>query len=225
MTGKWKGAAAALALASGISAFAAPAQAQFFAGWGSQRFQIEDGLSPGEIRASLADQGYRLLGPLRRNGRVLLADVTDRRGRSLRLIVDPFEGEILQRFLKAEPGPARNVPGVAAVDPDDVDPPDARAAKPRPPVLGKPAPKVAVRSLPEKPRMVMPRQTPPAATRPAPAPETRAQAPAAAPSRPSAASVPAREAPAIATTPRVETAPAPRSGPGFVDGVPNAPLD
>ena len=217
MTGKWKGAAAALALASGISAFAAPAQAQFFAGWGSQRFQIEDGLSPGEIRASLADQGYRLLGPLRRNGRVLLADVTDRRGRSLRLIVDPFEGEILQRFLKAEPRSARNVPEVAAVDPDDVDPPDARAAKPRPHTIGKPAPKVAVRSLPEKPRMVMPRQTPPAATRPAPAPETRAQAP--------AASGPSREAPAIATTPPVETAPAPRSGPGFVDGVPNAPLD
>ena len=213
----WSGAAVALAL--GAIAFAAPARAQFFAGWGYQRFQIEDGLSPGEIRASLADQGYRLVGPLRRNGRVVLADVTDRRGRSLRLIVDPFEGEILQRFLSA--GPQR--PGrVARAEPDD-DTDSAPASRPvrRPPAAKpKAEPGVAARSLPERPRTVVPNRPPAAPAPSVSTPATRAQAPVVAPASPPPAAV----APPPTSAPTA-VAPAPRATPGIADGVPNAPLD
>ena len=110
------------ALLGGVGAAlfaAAPASAQVFGWWGYQpfeyRYRVEENtpLSGGEVRGLLARQGYRLSGPLQRNGDVLLADVADRSGRQLRLIVDRYDGRVLQRFLNAEPRPPRGIPGAA----------------------------------------------------------------------------------------------------------------
>ncbi len=57
-----------------------------------------DGLQPRQVRRSIADQGFRVLSPLRRNGSVFVADVLDRRGRHERLIVAAADAQILQRF-------------------------------------------------------------------------------------------------------------------------------
>ena len=105
--------AALAALCAGFSGLLpAPAAAQFF-GWMGYRpfeygFQDDAPLSGGAIRGILQRQGYRLTGPLQRNGDVILADVSDGRGRQLRLIVDMYEGRVLQRFLSAEPRPPRS---------------------------------------------------------------------------------------------------------------------
>lgn len=65
---------------------------------------------PGPLRAAeiagiVAEEGFRLLGRPRLNGQVYLVDVKDRRGRDLRLIVDAYEGIILQSHLAAVPRP------------------------------------------------------------------------------------------------------------------------
>ncbi len=101
----------AIGLGLGLTALPQAAAAQVFGGWGGWGnggfWENGDGLQPRQIRRSIADQGFRVLSPLRRNGSVFLADVLDRRGRHERLIVAAADAQILQRFyLDDMRGPA-----------------------------------------------------------------------------------------------------------------------
>ena len=60
-----------------------------------------------------------LVGPLRRNGRVYIAEVEDRRGRSFRLVLDARNGEILERFARGGPPRPPGGMGRDAAGPDD----------------------------------------------------------------------------------------------------------
>lgn len=89
-------------LAFGLSAAVLPsaAQAQFFGGWGGwDNGGAEDGMAPRQVRRAIAERGFRVLAPLRRNGNVFVADVVDQRGQHERLIVAAADAQILQRFL------------------------------------------------------------------------------------------------------------------------------
>ena len=104
---------AAAVLALGVSAAVLPgaAQAQFFGGWGGwDEGGTWDGLSPLQVRRAIAQRGFRVVAPLRRNGSVFVADVVDGRGQRERLIVAAADAQILQRFLVDDgrgPGPGR----------------------------------------------------------------------------------------------------------------------
>lgn len=96
-----KAAALALGLALGAAGLPGSASAQFF-GWGGGGWSDGggwNGLAPQDVRRSIAERGFRVLGPLRRNGGVFVADVIDGRGRHERLIVAAADAQILQRFL------------------------------------------------------------------------------------------------------------------------------
>ncbi|MDF2114099.1 hypothetical protein PY365_00820 [Roseiarcaceae bacterium H3SJ34-1] len=101
-------------------AVAGPAQAQFFGAWGYMPYQyrmlpeIDGGpvymprrfrpmMSPGDIRMSLSEEGYQVVGGLQINGRVYIANVRDRRGQGFRIVVDGIDGNVLQRFARATP--------------------------------------------------------------------------------------------------------------------------
>ena len=240
--GFFKRAAMVASLGVGLSSLAgAPAQAQMFGWWGYQRFETSQPQSLNEIRRGLQRQGYSITGPMQRNGRVLLVDAVDPRGRNLRLIVDPVEGEILQRFVNAAvprpPGDLRNGYDEPAIPryPDaserqsepDRAAPRARAKKPQA------APKVAVRSLPQAQRRAKSSNPPPSEATITP----RVVDPGAATREPPAAATP-RE-PEFAASPRPESSPRqrlappvaapvqpqPSERPGFVQGVPINPLD
>ncbi len=93
---------AAVVLALGLSAASLPsaAQAQFFGGWGGwDNGGTWDGMAPQQVRRAIAERGFRVLAPLRRNGNVFVADVVDQRGQHERLIVAAADAQILQRFL------------------------------------------------------------------------------------------------------------------------------
>lgn len=93
---------AAAVLALGLSAAALPsaARAQFFGGWGGWDDGAPfDGMAPRQVRRAIAERGFRVLSPLRRNGNVFVADVVDQRGQHERLIVAAADAQILQRFL------------------------------------------------------------------------------------------------------------------------------
>ena len=88
----------AVTLLVGTAASASPARAQFF-GWSGWDNGGAFGGMPGpQVRRSITEQGFRVLGPLRRNGTVFVADVIDPRGRHERLIVASSDAQILQRF-------------------------------------------------------------------------------------------------------------------------------
>jgi hypothetical protein len=91
---------AALALSSFIGVAAVPtvAQAQLFGLWGWS-------MRPGQVERIIQSQGFRLTGPIYRNGRVYVADVQDERGVHQRLIVDAYTGDVLQAFVT---GPRRS---------------------------------------------------------------------------------------------------------------------
>ena len=55
--------------------------------------------SPREIVERLRAEGYVLVGPLRRNDTVYLADVIGGPAGRERLVIDAWSGEILQRFV------------------------------------------------------------------------------------------------------------------------------
>ncbi len=135
--------AASLALLAGAGA----AQAQFLGVWQfgvasrgyfdeprddlmGDDFMREDfarpGAPQGAIRATLSAEGYVLVSPLRRNGRVYIAEVEDRRGRSFRVVLDARDGEILERFARG--GPPRPPGGMGR---DDVWPGDGGRDDPR----------------------------------------------------------------------------------------------
>ena len=89
----------------GIAALPGVAEAQIFGNWGGWgnggawgSGEAPDGMPPRQVRRSIAEQGFRVLSPLRRNGSVFVADVLDRRGRRERLIVAAADAQILQRF-------------------------------------------------------------------------------------------------------------------------------
>jgi hypothetical protein len=85
---------AAIALSSFLGIVAVPtvAQAQLFGLWGWS-------MRPGQVERVIQSQGFRLTGPLYRNGRVYVADVLDERGVHQRLIVDAYTGDVLQAFV------------------------------------------------------------------------------------------------------------------------------
>lgn len=108
---------AALGIAAGLLvSIPGSAQAQFF-GWlnpptaGPSRSAM---IPPKQIYRRLAGRGYRIRGRLHRNGRVYLADVIDRWGRAMRLVIDAYHGNILQRFATAPPRPAVSSPQARA---------------------------------------------------------------------------------------------------------------
>ena len=95
----------ALGLVFGLAALPQSATAQVFGGWGGwgnggfwTNGGNDDGLQPRQVRRSIAEQGFRVISPMRRNGSVFVADVLDRRGRRERLIVAAADAQILQRF-------------------------------------------------------------------------------------------------------------------------------
>jgi hypothetical protein len=104
---------AALGIAGGLLvSLAGSAEAQFF-GWSlPPAYGVPESamIAPGEIYRMVADHGYRIRDRLQRNGRVYLIDVVDRRGRALRLIIDAYQGDILQRFATAPPRPVASIP-------------------------------------------------------------------------------------------------------------------
>ena len=76
----------------------------------AQWFPPMGAASPGEIAQRLRAQGFVLIGPLRRNDTVYLADVNAGAAGHERLVIDAWSGEVLQRFV-ARPRPG--APGAA----------------------------------------------------------------------------------------------------------------
>ncbi|WP_319935740.1 hypothetical protein [Lichenihabitans sp. Uapishka_5] len=104
--GLWLGGAMALGLVAST-----PAWAQFSL-FGSRE------ASPEDVSDTIAEHGFRLMGPLYRNGRVYLADVLDRRQRRERLVISAESGEIVQRFF-VDVGPERQAPMPRAAPRDE----------------------------------------------------------------------------------------------------------
>lgn len=112
--GSLAGRAAVSVLALGLAATALPktASAQFWGGggWGGGDDGAWGGMwgapGPADVRQQLAQQGFRTIAPIRRQGAVFVADVIDRGGRRERLIVAAADGQVLQRFLLDGGGPA-----------------------------------------------------------------------------------------------------------------------
>jgi hypothetical protein len=84
---------AARAALAGLAAFAA------VSGANAQWFPPMGAASPGEIAQRLRAQGFVLIGPLRRNETVYLADVDAGASGHERLVIDAWSGEVLQRFV------------------------------------------------------------------------------------------------------------------------------
>jgi hypothetical protein len=128
---------AALALAAGLMTLGATsANAQWF------RWPRWDAALPAEEVARLLEEsGYRLTGPVYRNGPVYVANVVGRGADAERLIIDAHDGRLLQRYALA---PARRAAAAAGdwasprarVSPDDawLDNEDDVGA-PRPPAV------------------------------------------------------------------------------------------
>lgn len=98
--------AAGMAMLLGI-AFTGAAEAQYFRGFYAHgpvlyppAFVPQPGpvARPGFVLASLSARGYDVIGIAGRRGDVLIVDVMSPRDERLRLIVDAFDGEILERF-------------------------------------------------------------------------------------------------------------------------------
>ena len=178
-----------------------------------------------DVYDAISDHGFRLAGPLMRNGDVYVADVVDRSRRRERLIIAARSGQIIQRFFVDLGGPnGRSYSaGVAGVPraarnqddnffsrlsrgfADDGPPPrpplglgdrDEPAEAVAPPV----APKRIVRPRPTdiEPRVATRREEAPITSAPLPLTPAPANAPTVAPVRPAApsvASVPPSSAP------------------------------
>jgi hypothetical protein len=94
---------ARLGLAAAFSAIGGPGQATaqvFFSPYTGYAFpqptvESELGFSPRRIAAILARNGYRLAGPLARRGDQIIAYGVDEHGWRTRIILDPYEGEVL----------------------------------------------------------------------------------------------------------------------------------
>jgi hypothetical protein len=108
------GVLAAAGIAGGLLVtLAGSAEAQFFGWWGSPpAYGVPENamIRPGEIYRIVADRGYQVTGGLQRNGRVYIVDAIDQWGRACRLVVDAYEGDILQRFATTPPRPPASIP-------------------------------------------------------------------------------------------------------------------
>ena len=189
-----RGRSIALLLAVSLLAGVAPAQAQFFGFPSFRNSQPPPQLTPQEMLQRLARAGYRV-SQLRMKGNVFLADVTDRSGQSLRLVISAIDAEILQRFAAIAPRVGGPDGGYAVPQP---------GFAPAAPGSGEAAPGMRPRA-------------PASRARPAPSEATIA------PSTPDAPSVSA--APAAPPRSAAPAPVAPMVGPGFANGVPINPLD
>ena len=136
-----------LALATGLTALGAGvAKAQFYRddegygppvyrGYGYQGYdeQRPMGLRPRQVMRILAEQGYRPTGQIFRNGDVFVVNVIDSDGMQQRVIVDAYQGDILQTHGIARPMPPEDIPG-APRQSDNADEPQPRMAIPAPTV-------------------------------------------------------------------------------------------
>lgn len=94
LPGRWP---AALALAAGLIVVGAgPAGAQWFR-WPSW----DSALAPAEVEHMIEASGYRLTGPVLRNGPIYLANVLGREDDLERLVIDARDGRLLQRYAVA----------------------------------------------------------------------------------------------------------------------------
>ena len=194
-------------------------------------------VSAQDVYDTIADHGFRLAGPLVRNGNVYVADVIDRGRRRERLIISARNAQIVQRFFVDVSGSGRRGPYA--------DPPPARTARnsdddegffsrltrgwgddspPRPPASidsGLPSEAVVPRTSPR--RVVRPKSNdvePRLATRKDDAPVTASPLPAPAPA-PQASPVQTLAPPAAAQPAPTVTATAPQ--PPAATSVPSAP--
>ncbi len=227
----------------GALAAAAPAQAQVYGVWGYRTWNEPidrlyeppvdryysrprvadeaDTLTPREVRDLLAYDGFRLNGPLTRRGANFVADVTDRSGVRLRIVLDAFDGAVVRSVaLGADLRPPRDIPSARAdrtLDLDDeprivpgMGPRDTpRKAEPRPEPV---RPKVA--NVPDQKAAAPKREsTKPADKKPAPSQSMTAP------------SAPGVEKPAGAVAPKpTTTAQRPVRQVYPASGVPAAPI-
>ncbi|OYU49748.1 MAG: hypothetical protein CFE31_05185 [Rhizobiales bacterium PAR1] len=145
------------ALAAGIGLMAAmtgSASAQFYprpflyGGYYAGRIEIPapmprqpETLDTSEIMDDLAQQGYRPVGVVSRRADVVIVDAISPRNTPVRLVVDAYDGEILERFAR-ESDPSRPLNGPDARKRDQVKAPkpETRVAEiplpPRRPAAG-----------------------------------------------------------------------------------------
>jgi len=92
-----------------IGASSLPANAQFFNFWGGRSaapyynddrpvYNNGGALPPATIFNIMSRAGYRFESPIQRRGRVYLADVIDPEGRRAHVVIDSFDGSVLQSF-------------------------------------------------------------------------------------------------------------------------------
>ena len=129
-----RSALAAAGMAGGLLvASSGTADAQFFGWWNNPTTYGAPAnamISPAQIYRLVAARGYQVTGGLRSDGRVYTVDVVDRWGRPLRLVVDAYEGDILQRFATRPPRPAALIPQQPQIGELFAPPPAASEAYP-----------------------------------------------------------------------------------------------
>ena len=139
----------ALLAATPLALSAVPAQAQFFGevfgsrfAWGSRYYEDDRrvepdyeyrGMPPRAVHRMLANQGYRLIGPVVRRGRVYLANVSDgETGQRERLVIDAFSGDVLESYPLAQRiAPPANVTRVPRAQYPRAEHPRADVPEPR----------------------------------------------------------------------------------------------
>ncbi|RFB78543.1 hypothetical protein DYH55_15095 [Methylovirgula sp. 4M-Z18] len=113
-----------MALAGGLATLSAgSARAQFYRyddgygppvyrGYNDDRYddQRSSSLRPRQVLQLLEDQGYRPAGPIFRNGDVFVVNVINPEGVQQRVIVDAYQGDILQTHGIARPVPPSDIP-------------------------------------------------------------------------------------------------------------------
>lgn len=126
---------------------------------------------PGFVMASLSARGYDVIGIVGRRGDVLIVDAMTPRDERVRLIVDSFDGEILERFpassARAQQGNGRQGSGPQASAPlaGEAAP---RRDLPRDPAVSRKAPE-KIAELPVPPRRpAAAAAAPPVAAKPVP---------------------------------------------------------
>lgn len=87
-------------------------------------FNWDQGLSPMQVERMVSASGYRLTGPVARNGSVYLANVLGRENDSERLVIDARSGRLLERFRAAR-RPQYAMAGASAGDWSSPPPPRA----------------------------------------------------------------------------------------------------
>lgn len=196
---------AGCALGTAVLAGASPASAEWYIRWpwGHSPFFGEARMPPRAVVASLQRRGFNPMGRPRSAGSTYVVDARNPRGDRVRLVVDAYDGQIIDRARVAEViVPPRDV----GPDPLIVDP---APLGPMPPEMGedRPEPRGAKKAARLEPRLQK---------APKPLPSTRPAD--AAPASP--AEVPAAPVPTV-KTPDPEPVEAARSAP--LDNVPGSP--